>query len=96
MITPTQHRVLLLILDDSIPLKNFGQHLGRSQKTAEKHITAIYKKLGAHERISAARRAFQLGLADVHKWVAGHPQEPPPPDANAIKIALTEAKGLDL
>jgi DNA-binding NarL/FixJ family response regulator len=39
-----------------------ARHLGRSERTAKAHVTAILDKLGASDRAGAVARAFDMGL----------------------------------
>lgn len=39
-----------------------ARHLGRSERTAKAHVTAILVKLGASDRAGAVARGFDLGL----------------------------------
>jgi DNA-binding CsgD family transcriptional regulator len=39
-----------------------GRHLGMSARTADKHLEHVYRKLEVTDRVSAVRRAFELGL----------------------------------
>lgn len=39
-----------------------ARHLGRSERTAKAHVTALMAKLGASDRAGAVARGFDLGL----------------------------------
>lgn len=41
-----------------------ARHLGRSERTAKAHVTAILVKLGASDRAGAVARGFDLGLLE--------------------------------
>jgi DNA-binding CsgD family transcriptional regulator len=39
--------------------------LGCSRRTVDKHVEHLYRKLGVHDRVSAARLAFEHGLVEA-------------------------------
>jgi DNA-binding NarL/FixJ family response regulator len=61
-LTSRQLEVLILIAD-GLTNAEIADRLVVSPRTAEHHVAAVLRKLGAATRRDAARRAFELGLS---------------------------------
>lgn len=59
---------VLLLLREGLLARAIAGRLGLSERTVHKHLSAVYTKLGVHDRLLAVRRAEDLGLVG-----------PPPP-----------------
>ena len=55
-LTPRERDVLELIAK-GLKQKQIAQHLAISMETARKHIKNAYRKLGAHNKVEALRKA---------------------------------------
>lgn len=60
-LTPREAEVLVL-LAEGMATKAIAAHLGLSPETIKDYVQAIYRKLEVHDRVSAVRRAAELGL----------------------------------
>ena len=60
-LTPREGEVLQL-LARGMATKEIASHLGLSPETIKDYVQAVYRKLEVHDRVSAARRAAELGL----------------------------------
>ncbi|MFJ4879023.1 response regulator transcription factor [Streptomyces sp. NPDC088745] len=60
-LTPRETNVLHL-LATGLTAEGIGRRLGISPRTVHKHLNALYRKLGATDRLSAVLRAQQAGL----------------------------------
>jgi DNA-binding CsgD family transcriptional regulator len=54
--------VVLKELSKGVTTEGVGRRLGISGRTVSKHLERGYRKLGAHDRVTALRRASELGL----------------------------------
>jgi DNA-binding CsgD family transcriptional regulator len=50
------------LVADGLEAGAIGRRLGISPRTVSKHVENVYAKLGAHDRVTAIRRAQDLGL----------------------------------
>lgn len=62
-LTPREAQVLRLVAKGSTN-QEIAAQLFRSERTVEHHVSAILAKLGARNRLEAARAAVELGLAE--------------------------------
>lgn len=53
---------ILSLLSKGLTASRLARQLGISPRTAEKHAEHIYRKLDVGDRLTAVRRAYQLGL----------------------------------
>ncbi len=53
---------VLVALHDGLNTEEIGQRLCIAESTVKTHITGIYRKLGAHNRVGASREAERRGL----------------------------------
>lgn len=60
-LTPREGEVLRL-LARGMATKEIAAHLGLSPETIKDYVQAVYRKLEVHDRVSAVRRAAELGL----------------------------------
>lgn len=60
-LTPREGEVLTL-LARGMATKEIASHLGLSPETIKDYVQAVYRKLEVHDRVSAVRRAAELGL----------------------------------
>ena len=60
-LTPREGEVLVL-LAEGMATKEIASHLGLSPETVKDYVQAVYRKLEVHDRVSAVRRAAELGL----------------------------------
>lgn len=60
-LTPREAEVLVL-LAEGMATKEIASHLGLSPETVKDYVQAVYRKLDVHDRVSAVRRAAELGL----------------------------------
>jgi len=60
-LSPRQHEVLTLLVQ-GLPNKKIAESLGIQEVTVKLHISKIFKKLGATNRIEAVRIALQTGV----------------------------------
>lgn len=60
-LTPREAEVLVL-LAEGMATKEIASHLGLSPETVKDYVQAVYRKLEVHDRVSAVRRAAELGL----------------------------------
>ncbi|WP_411073950.1 response regulator transcription factor [Streptomyces sp. cmx-4-7] len=70
-LTPRELNVLHL-LATGLPADSMARRLGISPRTVHKHLHALYRKLGAADRLDAVLRAQDVGLLPG----AGGPREP--------------------
>lgn len=59
--TPREREVLGL-LAEGMATKEIASQLGLSPETVKDYVQAVYRKLEVHDRVSAVRRAAELGL----------------------------------
>lgn len=62
-LTPRQSAVLGL-LAEGLTARAIGRRLGIGERTVQKHLEAVYDRLGAHDRLAAVLRARDAGLLD--------------------------------
>ena len=60
-LTPREAEVLVL-LAEGLATKQIASRLGLSPETVKDYVQAVYRKLDVHDRVSAVRRAADLGL----------------------------------
>lgn len=60
-LTPREAEVLEM-LAEGMATKAIAAHLGLSPETIKDYVQAVYRKLEVHDRVSAVRRAAELGL----------------------------------
>jgi len=60
-LTARQYETLVL-LADGLGTAEIAARLGVADETARNHIRALLRELGAHSRLEALVRAYQLGL----------------------------------
>lgn len=60
-LTVREHEVLVL-LSRGLLARTIAQQMDVSERTVHKHLSNIYRKLDAHDRLLAVRRAESLGL----------------------------------
>ena len=60
-LTPREGEVLVL-LAQGLATKQIASRLGLSPETVKDYVQAVYRKLEVHDRVSAVRRAAELGL----------------------------------
>lgn len=53
---------VLLLLSEGLLARSIAQRLDVSERTVHKHLGNVYRKLDAHDRLLAVRRAESLGL----------------------------------
>ncbi len=53
---------VLMMLSEGLLARSIAQRLAVSERTVHKHLGNLYKKLEAHDRLLAVRRAESLGL----------------------------------
>jgi DNA-binding CsgD family transcriptional regulator len=58
----TREVEVLTLLCRGSKARSIARHLGISERTVNKHLANIYRKLGAHDRLVAADRALSLGV----------------------------------
>ncbi|XMN11213.1 response regulator transcription factor [Streptomyces griseobrunneus] len=69
-LTPRETKVLHL-LATGLTAEVIGRRLGISPRTVHKHLNALYRKLGAADRLSAVLRAQDAGLLPVSARPSG-------------------------
>ncbi|MBB1258980.1 helix-turn-helix transcriptional regulator [Streptomyces alkaliterrae] len=69
-LTPRETNVLHL-LATGLTAEVIGRRLGISPRTVHKHLNALYRKLGAADRLSAVLRAQDAGLLPVSAGPSG-------------------------
>jgi DNA-binding NarL/FixJ family response regulator len=67
-LTPRELEVLLLVAD-GVSNRGIGERLVISEKTAVRHVSNIFTKLGVHTRAEAARVAAEGGLTKARATV---------------------------
>jgi DNA-binding CsgD family transcriptional regulator len=60
-LTAREHEVLTM-LSEGLLARSIAQRLAVSERTVHKHLGNLYKKLDAHDRLLAVRKAEDLGL----------------------------------
>jgi DNA-binding CsgD family transcriptional regulator len=60
-LTPREHQVLQM-LGEGLLARSIAQRLTVSERTVHKHLGNVYRKLDAHDRLLAVRRAEVYGL----------------------------------
>ncbi|MBL8877604.1 MAG: response regulator transcription factor [Phycisphaerales bacterium] len=58
-----RERELLPLLAEGLPLREAASRLGIGYKTADAHRTALFRKLGVHDRVELVRLAIRKGFA---------------------------------
>ncbi|MGW9448846.1 response regulator transcription factor [Streptomyces sp. NPDC055632] len=81
-LTPRELNVLHL-LATGLPADAMARRLGISPRTVHKHLHALYRKLGAADRLSAVLRAQNAGLLTVPDGAVAPPGSGIPPSAKA-------------
>lgn len=61
-----RQRAVLLALSEGLTAHAIGHRLGISPRTVHKHLEETYRRLGAHDRLDAIRRAARLGILEEH------------------------------
>jgi DNA-binding NarL/FixJ family response regulator len=59
------------MLGEGLLARSIAQRLDVSERTVHKHLGSVYRKLDAHDRLLAVRRAESLGLlptAATARW----------------------------
>ncbi|MEJ2871227.1 LuxR family transcriptional regulator [Actinomycetospora sp. OC33-EN08] len=67
-----REREVLALLADGLSNRDIGSRLFVSEKTAGRHVSNIFTKLGVHTRAQAARLAAERGWLDRHRPVVGN------------------------
>ena len=70
-----REREVLVMLGEGLMARSMAQRLEVSERTVHKHLGNLYRKLDAHDRLLAVRRAEVLGLLPS----AGAPPRAPEP-----------------
>jgi DNA-binding NarL/FixJ family response regulator len=60
-----REREILPLLADGLTMQQIGRRLGISPRTAETHVSKLYRKLAVHTRLQAVARAASLGLIEL-------------------------------
>lgn len=63
-LTPREREVLTLAVE-GLSARQIGDRLGMSERTAETHMSHVYRKLGVRNRLQALHRAASIGLVDL-------------------------------
>lgn len=63
---------VLRMLADGLLARTMAARLGVSPRTIHKHLGNVYRKLDAHDRLVAVRRAERLGLLEVAREPGGN------------------------
>lgn len=58
----SREREVLVMLSEGLLARSIAQKLAVSERTVHKHLGNLYRKLDAHDRLLAVRRAEHLGL----------------------------------
>jgi len=58
----SREREVLSLLAAGLANRAIGERLGVTEATVKAHLTRVYTRLGVNDRMSAARRARELGL----------------------------------
>jgi DNA-binding NarL/FixJ family response regulator len=61
----------LRLVARGLTVKQVGSRLHRSPRTVESHLSTLYRKLGARNRVQALARAAALGLVDFREGEIG-------------------------
>ena len=64
-LNPRERDVLLLVAD-GLSNAEIAERLHRSESTVKKHVSSLYRKLGAKRRTDAVRIASESGLLNGH------------------------------
>lgn len=72
-----RERQVLLMLSEGLLARSIAQRLAVSERTVHKHLGNLYKKLDAHDRLLAVRRAEVLGLLPTPEQSSLEPARPP-------------------
>lgn len=57
-----RERVVLRLLAEGHSARRIARYVAASPRTVEKHLEHIYRKMGVHDRLNAARLAQEMGL----------------------------------
>lgn len=57
---------VLQMLSEGLLARSIAARLEVSERTVHKHLGSLYRKLGAHDRLLAVRRAESLGILDIN------------------------------
>jgi DNA-binding CsgD family transcriptional regulator len=74
---------VLGLVADGLSNREIGERLFISQKTAGRHVSNLFAKLGAHTRAQAARLALERGLLDARPAPEGKMGRSPDGDGGA-------------